>query len=96
MTMEANLNFTLKPYETHMHNPTSIKNSKANAILKWMHQVIMTMLCTAELDMANTVAPSDVVDFLTDARCCMGRSLHIPHYTQSLSRRSNIWQGHAV
>ena len=32
-----------------------------------MHQVIMTMLCTAELDMADTVAPSDISDFLTDA-----------------------------
>ncbi len=32
-----------------------------------MHQAIMTMLHTAELDMADTVAPSDISDFLTDA-----------------------------
>eukprot|EP00804_Cyclotella_cryptica_P024331 CCRYP_015299-RA/>CCRYP_015299-RA protein AED:0.44 eAED:0.44 QI:0/0/0/1/0/0/2/0/139 len=49
------------------HKPTSIKNPQANAILERMHQVIMTMLRAAELDMANTVAPSDIADFLTDA-----------------------------
>jgi transposase InsO family protein len=49
------------------HKPTSVKNPQANAILEQVHQVISTMLCTAELDMANTVAPSDIDSFLTDA-----------------------------
>eukprot|EP00804_Cyclotella_cryptica_P009367 CCRYP_009013-RA/>CCRYP_009013-RA protein AED:0.40 eAED:0.64 QI:0/0/0/1/0/0/2/0/136 len=47
--------------------PASIKNPQTNAIPERMHQVIMTMLRTAELDMTNTVVPSDIADFLTDA-----------------------------
>jgi hypothetical protein len=35
------------------HKPTSIKNPQANAILEHVHQTIMAMLCTAELDMAE-------------------------------------------
>ena len=46
--------------------PTSVKNPTANAILEQVHQVISTMLCTAELDMANTVVTSDKDAFLTD------------------------------
>ena len=47
--------------------PTSVKNPQANAILEWVHQVITTMLWTTELDMADTVATSDIDVFLTDA-----------------------------
>ena len=46
--------------------PTSVKNPQANAILEQVHQVITTMLCTNELDMANTVVSSDIDEFLTD------------------------------
>ena len=46
---------------------TSVKIPQANAILEQVHQVITTMLCTTELDMANTVAASDIDAFLTDA-----------------------------
>ena len=37
--------------------PTSVKNPQANAILEWVHQVISTMLRTAELDMATQWYP---------------------------------------
>ena len=47
--------------------PTSVKNPTANAILEQVHQVISTMLCTAELDMVYTVTTSDIDAFLTDA-----------------------------
>eukprot|EP00804_Cyclotella_cryptica_P016386 CCRYP_009931-RA/>CCRYP_009931-RA protein AED:0.20 eAED:0.24 QI:0/0/0/1/0/0/2/0/246 len=64
---ESKLNFkTLCDSYGIKRKPTRIKNPQANAILERMHQVIMTMLCIAELDMANTVAPSDIADFLTD------------------------------
>ena len=33
--------------------PTSVKNPQVNAILEQVHQVITTMLCTTELDMAE-------------------------------------------
>ena len=42
---------------------TSVKNPQANAILEQLHQVITTMLCTAELDMANTVEPVTYTHF---------------------------------
>eukprot|EP00804_Cyclotella_cryptica_P008787 CCRYP_015641-RA/>CCRYP_015641-RA protein AED:0.42 eAED:0.41 QI:0/-1/0/1/-1/0/1/0/165 len=59
------------------HKPTSIKNPQANIILEQMHQVIMTMLRTAELDMANTVAPCDIADFLTDAAWAIRSTYHM-------------------
>jgi hypothetical protein len=46
--------------------PTNVKNPQANAILEQVHQVITMMLCTGELDMANTVVKSDIDTFLTD------------------------------
>ena len=49
------------------HKPTSVRNPQVNAILKQVHQTIMAMLCTAELDMADTVSESDIADFLTNA-----------------------------
>ncbi len=49
------------------HKPTSVKNSQTNAILKPVHQTIMAMLRTAELNMAETVSKSDIADFLTNA-----------------------------
>jgi hypothetical protein len=35
------------------HKPTRVKNPQANAILEHVHQVITTVLHTAELDRAN-------------------------------------------
>ena len=40
--------------------PTSVKNPQANAILERVHQTIMGMLRTAEIDMADTVSESDM------------------------------------
>ena len=48
------------------HKPTSVKNPQANAILERVHQVIMAMLCTSELDMAPSVDASDIDTFLTN------------------------------
>ena len=56
--------------------PTSIKNPQANAILERVHQVLMTMARTAELDMADTVEPSDVADFLTNAAWAIRSTYH--------------------
>ena len=56
--------------------PTSIKNPQANSILERMHQVITTMLRTAELDMADTVAPSNVANFLTNAAWAVRSTYH--------------------
>ena len=48
------------------HKPTSIKNLQANAILEQVHQVLMAMVRTSEIDMADSVAPSDIDVVLTD------------------------------
>ena len=56
--------------------PTSVKNPTANAILERVHQVISTMLRTAELDMADTVVTSDIDVFLTDAAWAIRSTYH--------------------
>ena len=47
-------------------------------MLYWskINQVITTMLCTAELDMANTVVTSDIDAFLTDAGWAICSTYH--------------------
>ena len=42
-----------------------------------MHQTIMGMLQTAEIDMANTVSESDIADFLTTAAWAVGSTYHM-------------------
>ena len=56
--------------------PTSVKNPQANAILERVHQTIMGMLRTAEIDMADTVSESDIADFLTNAAWAVRSTYH--------------------
>eukprot|EP00804_Cyclotella_cryptica_P025130 CCRYP_012980-RA/>CCRYP_012980-RA protein AED:0.39 eAED:0.39 QI:0/-1/0/1/-1/1/1/0/418 len=56
--------------------PTSVKNPQANAILERVHQTIMAMLRTAELDMADTISESDIADFLTNAAWAVRSTYH--------------------
>ena len=56
--------------------PTSIKNPQANAILERVHQVVMSMIRTAELDMADSVAPNDVDVVLTNASWAIRSTYH--------------------
>jgi hypothetical protein len=55
--------------------PTTIKNPQSNAILERVHDVIMSMLRTAELDMADTVTSESLANFLSDASWAI-RSTH--------------------
>ncbi|KAL7503628.1 hypothetical protein ACHAXN_001390, partial [Cyclotella atomus] len=57
------------------HKPISIKNLQANAILECVHQVLMNIAHTAELDMADTMEPSNVADFLANSAWAI-RSTH--------------------
>jgi hypothetical protein len=52
-----------------------VKNPQANGILERVHQVLGQMLCTAELDMANSVTPHDVDVFLDNTAWAI-RSTH--------------------
>ena len=55
--------------------PTTIKNPQANGILERAHQTFGNMLRTAELDMADSVEPGDVEDFIDNAAWAI-RSTH--------------------
>jgi hypothetical protein len=56
--------------------PTTVKNPQANSILECVHQVLGQMLCTAELDMADSVTPHDVDVFLDNAAWAICSTYH--------------------
>ena len=56
--------------------PTTVKNPRANGILEHIHQVLGQMLCTAELDMADSVTPDDVDVFLDNAAWAICSTYH--------------------
>jgi hypothetical protein len=56
--------------------PTTVKNPRANGILERVHQVLGKMLCTAELDMANSVTPDDIDVFLDNAAWAIHSTYH--------------------
>jgi hypothetical protein len=59
------------------HKPTTVKNPRANGILERVHQVLEQMLCTAELDMANSVTPDDVDVFLDNVAWAICSTYHM-------------------
>ena len=58
------------------HKLTMIKNPQANAVLEHVHQVLGQMLCTAEIDMANSVTPDDVNVLLDNAAWALCSTYH--------------------
>ncbi len=56
--------------------PTSVKNPQANAILERIYAVLGNMLRTSELDMAETVKPSDIDIFLSDVAWAVRFTYH--------------------
>ena len=46
--------------------PTTVKDPQSNAILERIHAVIGDMLCTSNMDMANTNSPEQVDEFITN------------------------------
>ncbi len=52
------------------------KNPWANGILERVHQVVGQMLCTAELDMADSVTPDDVNVFLDNTAWAICSTYH--------------------
>jgi hypothetical protein len=53
-----------------------IKNPQANAICERVHQVLGTMMCTAELDMADSVNPADIDTFIDNAVWAIRSTYH--------------------
>ena len=60
MTTKVNFPFTLKPSELPVSKPHAL------TICEWLHQTIMGMLSTAEIDLADIVNENDITDFLTN------------------------------
>jgi hypothetical protein len=56
--------------------PTAVKNPRANGISECVHQVLGQMLCTAELDMADSVTHNDVEVFLDNAAWAIRSTYH--------------------
>jgi hypothetical protein len=56
--------------------PISVKNPQANAILERIHGVLGNMLCTSELNMAESVKASDINVFLSDAAWVICSTYH--------------------
>jgi hypothetical protein len=57
--------------------PKMVKNPGANGILERVHQVLGQMLCTAELDTANSVTPNDINVFLDNAAWAIHSTYHM-------------------
>ncbi len=60
-----------------MHEPTTVKNPRANGILECVHHVLGQILHTAESDMANSVTPNDVDVFLDNAAWAVRSIYHM-------------------
>ena len=58
------------------HKPTTIKNPQVNAICEHVHQVRGTMMCTSELDMADSVEPADINTFIDNAAWAIHSTYH--------------------
>ena len=56
--------------------PTSIKNPQANAILEQIHSVVMAMVRTSEINMADSVAPSDIDAVLRNSSWAICSTYH--------------------
>jgi hypothetical protein len=56
--------------------PTTIKNPQVNAILECLHQVLAQIMHTSELNMAKTITPDDVDDFLDNVAWAICSTYH--------------------
>ncbi len=56
--------------------PTTIKNPQANSILEHLHIIFGNMLCTFQLDMANSVNAKAVRNFLDGAAWIVCSTYH--------------------
>ncbi len=56
--------------------PTRIKNPQANAICERIHQILGTMMCTSEIDMAKSVEPADIDTFIDNKAWAICSTYH--------------------
>jgi hypothetical protein len=68
--------YSCKSYHGITRKPTMVKNPRANGKLEFENQVLGQMLCTAELDMADSVTPNDVDVFLDNVAWAICSAYH--------------------
>ena len=59
------------------HKPTTVKNPQANGILERVHQVVMNMIHTSELDMQDTWELKIIGEILSN----VGWAIHSSYHT---------------
>ena len=75
--MEFKLHFeTLCDSYGIKRKPTTIENPQANAVCEHVHQVLETMVRTSELDMADSVEPTDIDTFIDNAAWAIRSTYH--------------------
>jgi hypothetical protein len=74
--------------------PTTVKNPQANGILEHIHQVLGQMLCTAELDMADSVTPDDIDVFLDNTAWAICSTYHT--VLKASPGAAIFWMQHAL
>ena len=58
------------------HKPTTVKNPQANSILERVHQVVMNMIRTLELDMQDTCKTQMINKILSNVGCAICSTYH--------------------
>jgi hypothetical protein len=71
-----------------------VKNPRVNGILECVHQVLGQILCTAELELADSVTPDDVNIFLDNVAWAICSTYHM--LLASLSAKSVLVGGKFV
>ena len=64
--------------------PTTVKNPQANIVLEYIHRVLDNMMCTAGLDLSETVSSELVDNFLVNGAYAI-HSTHHPVLTYTPS-----------
>jgi hypothetical protein len=59
-----------------MHKPTRIKSPHVNSICECIYQVLGTMMCISEIDMAEPVEPADIDTFIDNAALVICSTYH--------------------
>ena len=58
------------------HKPTTVKNPQANSILERIHQVVMNMIRTSDIDMQDTCEPEMIDEILSNVGWAIRSTYH--------------------
>ena len=58
------------------HTPTTVKNPQANSIIERIHQVVMNMVRTTDIDMQDTCEPEMIDNILSNVGWAIRSTYH--------------------